>query len=122
MCTSSQFSEKPGCGTLPTFGAFIFKGLEAVVNRWTDVKQAQMWCADDNGRNKWKNEVQEDWKKTRSYSKQKSEELIDLEQIATGALAYNGFSDDLTFRIPDYNDTPQELKGKKLLLSHIKYY
>ena len=50
----------------------------------------------------------------RSCSKQKSEENIDLEQIVTGTLAYNGFNDAIIVRIPDYADTPQEWKSQKL--------
>jgi len=109
-----QFSAQPIYGTLQNFGEFIFKSLQVVVNCWTDLKQARMWCADDTSKNAWKNHVQSDWlRNMRSRRKQKSEQNIDLEQMVTGTLAYNGFNDATIIRIPDYADTPKEFKTMK---------
>ena len=106
-----QFSAQ--AGTSREFGAFIFKRLQDVGNLWTDVKQAQMWCTNVEGRLAWKDHVQDDWLKSMV---QKPEGNIDLEQILTGRLAYNackGTKNGSVVRIPDYADNPEKWKTQK---------
>ena len=99
-------------GTSQDFGTFILKSLQDVGNLCTNVKQARIWCANDAVRMRWRDHVQEEWSRSRE---QKPEENIDLEQIVTDTLAYNGYNDvdDSIVRIPDYADKPKILKTQK---------